>query len=294
MSAAGVARPRRRRDAASVALRVWAIVVYAFLFLPILVIVVYSFNNGRTMLTWGGLGLNGYRTGTVDPTILDAVKTSIVAATGTAIIATILGSFAGIALARRKGKWTVLFLALVFLILVTPEIVDAIALLIWYVRLGGPFGPNMTIPAVSYGMLRLWVGHSLFATAVVTLIVRARLAGMEETLEEAAADLYATPWKRFSQITLPLMLPAVLAGALLSFSFSLDDTIISTFVSVAGASPWPVYVFSAVRNALRPQVASVSTLLLLLTLFAIACVAFVLRRTGQSGDEVAKTMTVGG
>jgi len=294
VSAAGVARPRRRRDAASVALRVWAIVVYAFLFLPILVIVVYSFNNGRTMLTWGGLGLNGYRTGTVDPTILDAVKTSIVAATGTAIIATILGTFAGIALARRKGKWTVLFLALVFLILVTPEIVDAIALLIWYVRIGGPFGPNMTIPAVSYGMLRLWAGHSLFATAVVTLIVRARLAGMEETLEEAAADLYATPWKRFSQITLPLMLPAVLAGALLAFSFSLDDTIISTFVSVAGASPWPVYVFSAVRNALRPQVASVSTLLLLLTLFAIACVAFVLRRTGQSGDEVAKTMTLGG
>jgi putrescine transport system permease protein len=294
VTSTGVARPRRRRDIASLALRVWAIAVYAFLFVPILVIVVYSFNNGRSMLTWDGLGLNGYRTGTIDPTILDAVKTSVVAATGTAIIATILGSFAGIALARRKGKWTVLFLALVFLILVTPEIVDAIALLIWYVRIGGPFGPNMTIPAVSYGMVRLWVGHSLFATAVVTLIVRARLEGMEETLEEAAADLYATPWRRFRQITLPLMLPAVLAGALLSFSFSLDDTIISSFVSVAGASPWPVYVFSAVRNALRPEVASVSTLLLLLTLFAIACVALVLRRTGQSGDEVAKTMTVGG
>ena len=90
------------------------------------------------------------------------------------------------------------------------------------------------------------------------------------------------------------MLPAVLAGALLSFSFSLDDTIISSFVSVAGSSPWPVYVFSAVRNVLRPEIASVSTLLLLVTLFAIACVAFVLRRGGQSGEEVAKTMTVGG
>jgi putrescine transport system permease protein len=294
VSSTSLQRSHRHRDVVSLALRVWSIAVYAFLFLPILVIVVYSFNNGRSMLIWGGFGLNGYRTGTTDPTILNAVKTSIVAATGTAIIATILGSFAGIALARRKGKWTVLFLALVFLILVTPEIVDAIALLIWYVRLGGPFGPNMRIPAVSYGMLRLWVGHSLFATAVVTLIVRARLEGMEETLEEAAADLYATPWRRFSQITLPLMLPAVLAGALLAFSFSLDDTIISTFVSVAGASPWPVYVFSAVRNALRPQVASVSTLLLLLTLFAIACVALVLRRTGESGEAVAKTMTVGG
>ena len=111
----------------------------------------------------------------------------------------------------------------------------------------------MAIPAVSYGMLRLWVGHSLFATAVVTLIVRARLAGIEESLEEAAADLYAPPWRRFRQITLPLMLPAVLAGALLAFSFSLDDTIISSFVSVAGSSPWPVYVFSAVRNALGPR-----------------------------------------
>jgi ABC-type spermidine/putrescine transport system permease subunit II len=285
---------RRRRSLVDVALRVWGILVYAFLFLPILVIVVYSFNNGRAMLVWSGIGLDGYRTGITDPTIQDAVKTSIVAASGTALIATVLGSFAGIALARRKGKWTVIFLALVFLVLVTPEIVDAIALLIWYVRIGGPFGPNGTIPGVSYGMLRLWAGHSLFATAVVTLIVRARLQGLEETLEEAAADLYAPPARRFRQITLPLMFPAVLAGALLAFALSLDDTIISSFVSVAGASPWPVYVFSAVRNVLRPEIASVSTLLLMLTLIAIATVALVLRRAGQSGEDVAKTMTGGG
>jgi ABC-type spermidine/putrescine transport system permease subunit II len=286
--------PRSRRDLVDVLLRVWGILVYAFLFLPILVIVAYSFNNGRAMLVWSGVGLDGYRTGITDPTIQDAVKTSIVAATGTALIATVLGSFAGIALARRKGRWTVLFLALVFLVLVTPEIVDAIALLIWYVRIGGPFGPRMTIPAVSYGMLRLWAGHSLFAIAVVTLIVRARLQGLDETLEEAAADLYATPARRFRQITLPLMFPAVLAGALLAFALSLDDTIISSFVSVAGASPWPVYVFSAVRNVLRPEIASVSTLLLMLTLIAIATVALVLRRAGQSGEDVAKTMTGGG
>jgi putrescine transport system permease protein len=294
MSAAAVVPAKHRRDRVSTVLRVWSVVVYVFLFLPILVIVIYSFNNGRSILTFDGVGLEGYRTGITDPTIQDAVKTSIVVAIGTAIIATVLGSFAGIALARRKGRWTIPFMALLFLILVTPEIVVAIALLIWFVRLGGPFGPDATIPALSFGILRLWVGHSLFATAVVALIVRARLAGLDEALEEAAADLYATPWRRFSQITLPLMLPAVLAGALLAFSFSLDDTIISSFVSVAGSTPWPVYVFSAVRNALRPQVASVSTLLLLLTLFAIACVAIVLRRGGQSGEGVAKTMTVGG
>jgi ABC-type spermidine/putrescine transport system permease subunit II len=293
VSAAAVS-PRSRRDLVDVLLRVWGILVYAFLFLPILVIVAYSFNNGRAMLVWSGVGLDGYRTGLTDPTIQDAVKTSIVAASGTALIATVLGSFAGIALARRKGRWTVLFLALVFLVLVTPEIVDAIALLIWYVRLGGPFGPRMTIPAVSYGMLRLWAGHSLFATAVVTLIVRARLQGLDETLEEAAADLYAPPARRFRQITLPLMFPAVLAGGLLAFALSLDDTIISSFVSVAGASPWPVYVFSAVRNVLRPEIASVSTLLLMVTLIAIASVALALRRGGQSGEDVAKTMAGAG
>jgi ABC-type spermidine/putrescine transport system permease subunit II len=294
MSAVAAPPRSHRRDLVDVALRAWGVVVYAFLFLPILVIVVYSFNNGRAMLVWSGVGLDGYRTGLTDPTIQDALKTSIVAATGTALIATVLGSFAGIALARRKGKWTVLFLALVFLVLVTPEIVDAIALLIWYVRIGGPFGPKASIPAVSYGMIRLWAGHSLFTTAVVTLIVRARLQGLDETLEEAAADLYAPPARRFRQITLPLMFPAVLAGALLAFALSLDDTIISAFVSVAGASPWPVYVFSAVRNVLRPEIASVSTLLLMVTLIAIATVALVLRRGGQSGEDVAKTMTVGG
>ena len=294
MSAAAAARAGYRRDLVSDALRVWGVLVYLFLFLPIVVIVIYSFNNGRTILTFDGVGLESYRSGITDPTILDAVKTSIVVAAGTALIATVLGTLAGIALARRSGKWTVAFMALIFLILVTPEIVVAISLLIWYVRLGGPFGPTATIPAVSYGIIRLWVGHSLFATAVVTLIVRARLSGVEESLEEAAADLYASPWNRFRQITLPLMLPAVLAGALLAFAFSLDDTIISSFVSVAGSTPWPVYVFSAVRNALRPEVASISTLLLLLTLVAIACVLIVLRRSGGSNEEVAKTFAGAG
>ena len=157
-----------------------------------------------------------------------------------------------------------------FLVLVTPEIVDAIALLIWYVRIKGPFGPDFVVVGNNYGLLRLWVGHALFSTAVVTLIVRARLAGLDESLEEAGADLYAAPFTRFRQITLPLMMPAVLAGALLAFSLSLDNTIISTFVSVAGASPWPVYVFSALRSILRPEIAAVSTLMLLLTLIALA------------------------
>ncbi len=281
-----------RRDLTSLLFRIWAIAIYAFLFLPILIIVVYSFNRGRALLAWEGFGLDWYTTLPDNPVILDAITTSLKAAVGSAIIATVVGSLAGIALARRPGRWVVVFMAIVFLVLVTPEIVDAIALLIWYVRIKGPFGPSNTL--VNYGLVRLWMGHALFSTAVVTLIVRARLAGLDESLEEAGADLYAPPWRRFRQITLPLMLPAVLAGALLAFSLSLDNTIISTFVSVAGASPWPVYVFSALRSILRPEIAAVSTLMLLLTLLALSMVALVLRRGGDSAEDVAKTITGAG
>jgi len=281
---------RVRRDPVNLVLLLWGIAVFVFLFLPIAMIVIFSFNDGRALVVWDHFGLGAYSRAVSNPTIRNAIYTSIRAALGAALIATVIGSLAGIALARRPGKWTVGFLALLFLVLVTPEIVDAISLLIWYVRIGGPFGPDNTI--VNYGLVRLWIGHAIFASAVVTLIVRARLAGLDEALEEASGDLYASPAQTFRQITLPLMMPAVLAGALLSFSLSLDNTIISSFVSTANASPWPVYVFSAVRAVLRPEIAAMSTLVLLLTLFALGLVALVLRRGGASGEEAA-AMLVG-
>jgi putrescine transport system permease protein len=285
MSDVATKRVRERRDPVNLVLGVWGVVVFVFLFLPILMIVIYSFNDGRALVVWKEFGLRPYADALDNPTIRNAIFTSLRAALGAALISTVCGSLAGIALARRPGKWTIGFLALLFLVLVTPEIVDAIALLIWYVRIGGPFGPDNDI--LNYGLFRLWVAHSIFATAVVTLIVRARLAGLDESLEEASADLYAAPAQTFRKITLPLMMPAVLAGALLAFSLSLDNTIISSFVSTANASPWPVYVFSSLRSILRPEIAAMSTLVLLLTLFALMLVAIVLRRGGASGEEAA-------
>lgn len=290
MSTATTVVRRPKRDWVNVLLSVWGVIVFAFLFLPIVMIVIYSFNDGRALVVWQKFGLGSYGRAIADRTIVDSVFTSIRAAAGASVIATIMGSLAGIALARRPGKWTIAFLAFVFLVLVTPEIVDAISLLIWYVRIGGPFGPENQV--FNYGLIRLFVGHALFATAVVTLIVRARLAGLDESLEEASADLYANSTQTFRKITLPLMMPAVLAGALLAFSLSLDNTIISSFVSTANASPWPVYVFSSLRSILRPEIAAMSTLVLLLTLFALAMVALVLRRGGASGEEAA-AMIVG-
>ena len=278
---------RKKTDWTKIGLSVWAVIIFIFLFLPILWIVAFSFNTGRLMTVWNGFGFDGYEAFFNNPTPREAVQVSLIVGALSAIVATLLGSLAGVALARRPGKWTVAFLALVALVLVTPEIVDAIALLPWYVQLGQDW--NLTV--FNSGYVRLIVSHAVFSTAVVTLIVRARLSGIDEALEEAAADLYATPYRRFTQVTFPLMLPAVLAGGLLAFTLSLDNTVISSFVFVQGTTPWPVYVLSSVRAALRPEVAAIATLMFVLTIAAISLVAVVLRRGGDSSSDIAATMT---
>lgn len=268
-------------------LRIWPILVYVFLFLPIAYIVVYSFNNGRLFLNWGGFGLNGYASALQTPEIMAAVGTSFKAAVGTAALATVLGSLAGLSLARHSGRWSKVFMAILALIMVTPEIMMAISELPWLVSLG----VDHHISIFNNGIVRLVVSHSLFSTAVVAFIVRARMSGVDDALESAAADLYAPPFRRFYQITLPLMMPAVVAGALMSFTLSLDDVILSSFVSVEGQTPWPVYVFSAVRSGLRPNVASMATMMLIVTLVVMGLAALVLRRATGTSAKAVQAMT---
>jgi putrescine transport system permease protein len=281
-----VARKRTRRTVIDRSLAVWSALILVFLFLPILVIVIYSFNTGRLLVAWDGFGTDAYTAMLDKPVIRDAVWVSIRTGFIASVIATLIGTLAGVALARRAGKWVPWFAALLVLVTVTPEIVDAVALLPWLVFLGQDLGFSI----FNDGIVRLVVGHSLFATAVVAYIVRSRLVGQGENLEEASADLYAPPLRTFWRITLPLAMPAVLAGALLSFTLSLDNTVVSAFIQVSGSTPWPVYVLSAVRSGLRPEIASVSTVMLLLTLVALALVALVLRRAGDSATQIARTM----
>jgi ABC-type spermidine/putrescine transport system permease subunit II len=214
-----------------------------------------------------------------------SIKTGAIAS----VLATLLGTLAGIALARKPGAWTYWFIGLLLLVSVTPEIVDAVSLLPWLVFLGQDLGMSV----FNDGTVRLVIGHSLFSVAVVTYIVRARLVGLPENLEEASADLYAPPLRTFRRVTLPLAMPAVLAGLLLSFTFSLDNTVVSSFVQVSGSTPWPVYVLSALRSGLRPEIAAVSTIMLVLTLAALAVVAWVLKRAGDSATDIARTMAGG-
>lgn len=287
--ASGTKPPRKRRtrhSATDVGLTVWSVLVFLFLFAPIIVIIAYSFNVGRLLVSWDHFGFDSFAAIVTKPAIRDAVWLSIRTGVIAAIFATAIGTLAGIAMARRPGKWVFWFIGLLLLVSVTPEIVDAVALLPWLVFLGQDLGMSI----FNDGIVRLVIGHSLFATAIVAYIVRARLVGLDAQLEEASADLYAPPLRTFWRVTLPLALPAVLAGGLLSFTLSLDNTIVAAFVQVSGTTPWPVYVLSALRSGLRPEIAAVSTIMLLLTLFALAMVAVVLRRAGDSATQIARTM----
>jgi len=276
-------RPRSWTDRL---LAAWGFLVLIFLFAPIIVVVIYSFNEGRLLIAWDHFGFGSY-TGLLDrPAIVNAVKVSLQVAVVSGIVATILGTLAGVAMARRPGRWAYVFMVLLLLVSVTPEIVDAVSLLPWFVYLGADAG----VSVFNNGLVRLVIGHSLFSTAVVSYIVRARLIGIDESLEEASADLYAVGHRTFRKITVPLAMPAVLSGFLLAFTLSLDNTIVSAFVQVSGSTPWPVYVLSSLRSGLRPEIAAMSTIMLILTLFALALVAVVLRRSGDSAADIARTM----
>lgn len=277
-----------RRTPTDIGLNVWGILVFIYLFIPIAVIIAYSFNTGRVLAAFRGFGLDAYITGLNNDIIISSVVTSLQAAVGAAIVSTVFGTLGGVALARApKGAWWALGLTgLLALTLVTPEIVDGISFLPWFVTLGVDWG----ITPINNGLVRLIISHAMFSMAIVTFIVRARLAGINTQLEDAAADLGATPWRRFRDITLPIAAPGILAGALMSFTVSLDNTILSSFVQQPGYTPWPVYIFSAVRVALRPEVAAISTVMFVLTLAALAFVGFVLRRAGSNSTEIIKTM----
>ena len=259
--------------------------------LPLGIVIAIIINGVRTswytdLFKEAGLGL--------------ALRNSFTAAIGGTAIAVILGGLAGVALARRTGSWSKPFMFVLFLILVTPEIMDAIALLGWFVRIGDfqilgfhPFPFNNPVGPVNNGILRLWVGQSLYTSALVTLIVRARLAGLDESLEEAAGDLGAPPGRAFRQITLPLISSALIAGGLLSFTLCLDNTIIANSVSTAGSSTFPVYVIGTAKSTTKPFVGAAAVVLFGVTLMALGFVYSVLRKSGDSSSQIASTLAGG-
>lgn len=229
--------------------------VYAFLYLPLLIVVVYSFNDSRLNAEWVGFTWHWYKALLEDDAMLKAAGNSLLIAVTASLASTVLGTMAGYALYRYKLK---LLPVLVMAPLAIPEILVGVSLLIFYVSI------NLTL-----GLGSIILSHIAFCVGFVAIVVRSRLSGMDESLPEAARDLGATPWQAFRLITLPLIAPGIVAGALLAFTLSIDDFVITFFTAGVGASTLPLQIYSMIKISVTPEVNAISTLLMLLTLFII-------------------------
>ena len=247
-----------------------AVLVYLFLYLPIAVVVVYAFNDSRLVQIWHGFSTRWFGEAWRDTTLRNGLRISVLTAGTNAVLASILGTAAGVGLRNVGRKTRTSFDAFMYTTLIVPEIVIAIASLLFFVTLGLPLGPMAIV-----------ITHTVFNTSVVALIVRARLAGMDRSLEEASTDLGASRWGTFRQVTLPQLFPAVLAGALLAFTFSFDDVVLSSFVSGVGSTTLPVEIFSQIRFGLSPKVNVVAVTTLAVTFSAIVTAQVLLRREAR-------------
>jgi len=266
-------------------MRAYAIAVYLFLYIPIGIIVLFSFNAGRHASDFQGLSTKWYGTAISNPFMVDALTTSLIVAFSTAVLATLFGTMAALGLQRVSGRLRALYDAVIYIAIMIPGIVIGIATLIALVSVFNflnpliesvwPAGPA-TAPRLNMGYGSLIAAHTLFTMALVIVIVRARISGMDRGLIEASADLYATPWRTFWQVTLPLIFPAVLAGFLLSFTFSFDDFIIAFFVA-GSETTLPIYVFSSIRRGVTPEINAIGTMVLGTSLTLLILAQFLLR-----------------
>lgn len=232
-----------------------AAAAYAFLYIPLVIVVAYSFNNSRLNAEWVGFTLDWYRRLFHNDDMLAAAGNSLLIALTASAVSTVLGTMAGMALYRYKSR---LLPILVFAPIAIPEILMGVSLLIFFVLL------NLTL-----GLASVALAHIAFCIGFVAIVVRSRLAGMDETLTEAARDCGASPWNAFRFITFPLITPGVIAGALMAFTLSIDDFVITFFTAGAGTVTLPLQIYSMIKIAVTPEVNAVSTLLMLLTLALI-------------------------
>jgi spermidine/putrescine transport system permease protein len=253
-----LARPKRSMDRL-LAGNAW--LVFAFLYLPILVLIVYSFNDNQRVGIWGGFSTRWYGAMFTNVRVMDALWTSIVVALLSTAISTVLGTAAAISMERFRYRSQKAYDGLLYLPVIIPDITMAVMLLLFFVQAFDLIF-LATGMQLSRGLGTITLAHVAFNISFVALVVRARLSGLDGALEEAAADLYATRWQAFRRVTLPLIAPGVAGGALLALTLSLDDVVIAEFVSGAGSTTLPVYVFGALRRGVTPLINAVSVLML--------------------------------
>ncbi len=236
-----------------------AAAVYAFLYLPLVVMVAYSFNSSRLGAQWTGFTLHWYRVLFADAEMLRAAWNSLVIGLVASAVATVLGTLAGMAMHKFRLR---LLPVLVLTPLAVPDILWGVSLLVFFVLL------NVTL-----GMVSVILAHIAFCISYVAVVVRARLSGMDESLVEAARDLGATAWGSFRYVTLPLIAPGIVAGALLAFTMSIDDFVITFFTAGVGTTTLPLRIYTMIKVTVTPEINAVSTLLMALTMMLVLAIA---------------------
>lgn len=271
--------------------------VYAFLYLPIFVVVLFAFNDTERRITqWDGFSLRWFSVAINDRVVQKAVENSFWVAIPNAFMASLFGTMAALGLQRVRKGVRVGYDALTYVSVIVPEIVIALATLIFFSSTFDVINPALASLQgetarpfkLNFGRETMIAAHVLFNTSLVLLLVRARLSTMDRTLVEASYDLFATPWRTFRQITLPALLPAIVAGFLLTFTFSFDDYVISTFTSGPGSSTLPLFVFGQIKRGVTPETNAVATMMLAFTLSMLVLGQLILRwqgrRRGQKGS----------
>lgn len=277
--------PRIRARLGSISLVTYGILGFLFLYLPIIIVVIFSFNNSRSTAQWSGFTLDWYQAMVEDGQIILSLWNSLFVAVVSTIIATVLGTLAALGMERYSFRGKLAMDSMLYLPVIIPDIAMAIMLLIFFNVSGIGFEPwrvnilGHVRLAVPYSVI---IGHVAFNISFVAVVVRARLASMDSTLEEAAQDLYANTWQTFRRVTLPMLMPGIIGGALLAFTLSLDDFVITFFTSGAGFNTLPVRVFGMIKKGVTPKINAVSTLMLALS-FILILFSIVSRMRG--GDE---------
>lgn len=269
-------------------MRIYAIAVFLFLYIPIGIIVLFSFNAGRHASELRGLSVQWYGKALSNPFVSDAFVTSLIIALSVAVLSTLLGTTAALALQRLKGPLRTFFDGMIYVSVMVPGIVIGIATLVALVTVFDFLNPllasvwpeGMKPPKLHMGYVSVIAAHTLFTMSMVIILVRARISGMDRTLIEASMDLYATPWRTFYQVTLPQIFPAILAGFILSFTFSFDDFIISFFVAGPNTT-LPIYIFSSIRRGITPEVNAIGTMVLATSLILLMAAQYALHRRGM-------------
>jgi len=259
-------------------LTAFAWLVYIFLYAPIIVLVIFSFDDSRLGVTWTGFTIKWYQSLFSDRNIIDALINSLTIASSAVVISTVMGVLAAVGLAEIKSKNAeMVFRGLLILPVLVPEIAMAVSALILFIAIGFQLGLTSVIAA-----------HVVFCLSYVCLTVSARLEGMNPHLKEAALDLGLTPVKTFFKVTLPLLAPGIISGALLAFVLSLDDFVITQFTAGVGATTLPLRIYSMVKFGVSPEINALSTLMLLATVL-IAGLAELIRY--RSDNAISKSTT---